>query len=87
MDAFLMRPGYAELAKTVNSICASITTIFLFTRLWARRTQYKGLWWDDYLRKHLLPPPPFLSQLALKPYILYLKSMKPFQEVNVLTNP
>ncbi|KUI56130.1 hypothetical protein VP1G_03545 [Cytospora mali] len=49
MDAFLMRPGYAELAKTVNSICASITTIFLFTRLWARRTHYKGLWWDDFL--------------------------------------
>ncbi|ROW10146.1 hypothetical protein VMCG_01838 [Cytospora schulzeri] len=49
MDAFLMRPGYAELAKTVNSICASITTVFLFTRLWARRTQYKGLWWDDFL--------------------------------------
>lgn len=56
MDAFLMRPGYAELAKTVNSICASITTIFLFTRLWARRTQYKGLWWDDYLRKPTPPP-------------------------------
>lgn len=51
MDSFLMQSGYVELAKTVHSIFASLTTVFLFTRLWARSTQYKGLWWDDYLRK------------------------------------
>ncbi|ROW10141.1 hypothetical protein VMCG_01837 [Cytospora schulzeri] len=49
MDSFMMQSGYAELAKTVHSIFASLTTVFLFTRLWARSTQYKGLWWDDYL--------------------------------------
>lgn len=51
MDSFMMRPDYAELAKTVHSTFGSLTTVFLFTRLWARSTQYKGLWWDDYLRK------------------------------------
>ncbi|KUI73283.1 hypothetical protein VM1G_09111 [Cytospora mali] len=49
MDSFMMRSGYAELAKTVHSTFGSLTTVFLFTRLWARSTQYKGLWWDDYL--------------------------------------
>ncbi|ROW13858.1 hypothetical protein VPNG_03657 [Cytospora leucostoma] len=49
VDSFLTRPGYTELAKSVNSTFASISTIFLFTRLWARRTYHKGLWLDDYL--------------------------------------
>lgn len=46
-----MRSGYAELAKIVHSTFAFLTSVFLSTRLWARSTQYKGLWWDDYLCK------------------------------------
>lgn len=52
MDHFMVRPGGAELAKTVHSISGSITTVSLFTRLWARKQQ-KGLWWDDYIREWL----------------------------------
>ncbi|KAF3765049.1 hypothetical protein M406DRAFT_107000 [Cryphonectria parasitica EP155] len=47
--AFMYRSDYRELAKSVYSASASITTVFLFTRLWARSTKYKGLWWDDYI--------------------------------------
>lgn len=31
MDSFMVRPGGAELAKTVHSISGSITAVFLFT--------------------------------------------------------
>lgn len=50
-DSWMLRPDYAEFIKTYNAVGASISTVFLFTRLWARTTQYKGLWWDDYFRK------------------------------------
>lgn len=50
-DSFMLRSDYGELAKAMNSAAATITTVCLFTRLWARSTQYKGLWLDDYLRK------------------------------------
>lgn len=51
MSSFVLQPGYAELAKTVHSISGSVTTCFLFTRLWARSTRLNGLWRDDYIRK------------------------------------
>lgn len=37
------------LAKGVNSTLAAVTTIFLFSRLWARVSHHRGLWWDDYM--------------------------------------
>lgn len=49
MSSFVLRSGYAELAKKVHSISGSVTTVFLFTRLWARSTQHGGLWRDDYI--------------------------------------
>lgn len=51
MDSVHTRSDYAELAKVVHSVSASLTTIFLSTRLWARKTKHKGLWWDDYICK------------------------------------
>lgn len=51
LDTLMTKSNYAELAKQTNSIGAAFSTVFLFTRLWARSTQYKGLWWDDYLCK------------------------------------
>lgn len=51
LDALMRRSNYAELATAVNSAVATITTVSLFTRLWARSIQNKGLWLDDYLRK------------------------------------
>lgn len=58
----MTKSNYAELAKQTNGIGAALSTVFLFTRLWARSTQYKGLWWDDYLRElkpgPALPPAP-----------------------------
>ncbi|KAK7741780.1 hypothetical protein SLS53_004844 [Cytospora paraplurivora] len=47
--SFMLRSGADGLAKTVHSVSASVTTVFLFTRIWARATYYKGLWWDDYI--------------------------------------
>lgn len=52
----MLRPGYAELAKTVHSISGSITTVFLFTRLWARSRKHGGLWRDDYICGLLFSP-------------------------------
>lgn len=49
LEAFMLKPHYGELARAAHSTFATITTIFLFSRIWARKTQYKGLWWDDYL--------------------------------------
>lgn len=49
LDTLMTKSNYAELAKQTNGIGAAFSTVFLFTRLWARSTQYKGLWWDDYL--------------------------------------
>ncbi|KAK7704430.1 hypothetical protein SLS64_008617 [Diaporthe eres] len=46
---FVLRSGYVELAKVVHSTCGSLTTVFLFTRLWARVQHYHGLWRDDYI--------------------------------------
>lgn len=51
MSSFMLRSGYAELAKKVHSISGSVTTIFLFTRLWARSSRHGGLWRDDYIRE------------------------------------
>lgn len=51
LDTLMTKSNYAELAKQTNGIGAAFSTVFLFTRLWARSTQYKGLWWDDYLRE------------------------------------
>lgn len=51
LDTLMTKANYAELAKQTNGIGAAFSTVFLFTRLWARSTQYKGLWWDDYLRE------------------------------------
>lgn len=48
---FVLRSGYVELAKIVHSTCGSLTTVFLFTRLWARAQHYHGLWRDDYIRE------------------------------------
>lgn len=50
-SSFMLRSGYAELAKKVHSISGSVTTIFLFTRLWARSSRHGGLWRDDYIRE------------------------------------
>lgn len=50
LESLMTRSNYADLAKQTNGIGAAFSTVFLFTRLWARSTQYKGLWWDDYLR-------------------------------------
>lgn len=44
-----MRPDYAELAKVVHSVSGTITTVFVFTRLWARANKNRGLWLDDYI--------------------------------------
>lgn len=49
LDSLMTRPDYADLAKQTNAIGASFSTVFLFTRIWARSTKYNGLWWDDYL--------------------------------------
>lgn len=49
---FVLRSGYVELAKIVHSTCGSLTTCFLFTRLWARSQYYHGLWRDDYIREY-----------------------------------
>ncbi|ROV98073.1 hypothetical protein VMCG_07010 [Cytospora schulzeri] len=49
LDSLMLQSGADELAKTVHSISASVTTVFLFTRIWARTTHYQGLWWDDYI--------------------------------------
>lgn len=49
---FVLRSGYVELAKIVHSTCGSLTTVFLFTRLWARAQHYHGLWRDDYIREY-----------------------------------
>ncbi|KAH8775235.1 hypothetical protein F5883DRAFT_518672 [Diaporthe sp. PMI_573] len=46
---FVLRSGYVELAKVVHSTCGSLTTVFLFTRLWARVQHHHGLWRDDYI--------------------------------------
>lgn len=43
--------GHEQIALTVHSVSASIVTVFLATRLWARTTYYGGLWRDDYIRK------------------------------------
>lgn len=51
----MLRSDYAEMAKAVHSACAAISTVFLSIRLWARKTQAKGLWWDDYLRMQIFP--------------------------------
>lgn len=53
MEFVHTRSDYAELAKVVHSVSASLTTVFLSTRLWARKTKHKGLWWDDYICKLL----------------------------------
>lgn len=50
----MLRSDYAEMAKAVHSACAAISTVFLSIRIWARKTQAKGLWWDDYLRMYIL---------------------------------
>jgi len=50
LEALMTRSNFADLAKQTNGIGAAFSTVFLFTRLWARSTQYQGLWWDDYLR-------------------------------------
>lgn len=49
LDSFMLRSGYGELARAIHSSFASITTVFLLTRIWARKSQHKGLWWDDWL--------------------------------------
>lgn len=49
LDSFFLRSGSEELAKAIHSLSGAVTTIFLFTRLWARTSLYKGLWWDDYI--------------------------------------
>ncbi|CAN8104693.1 unnamed protein product [Discula destructiva] len=49
MSSFVLQSGYAELAKIVHSLSGSLTTCFLFTRLWARSTKHQGLWRDDYI--------------------------------------
>ncbi|KAJ0114817.1 hypothetical protein J7T55_004559 [Diaporthe amygdali] len=49
VSPFVLRSGYIELAKVVHSTCGSLTTVFLFTRLWARVQHYHGLWRDDYV--------------------------------------
>lgn len=51
----MLRSDYAEMAKAVHSACAAISTVFLSIRLWARKTQAKGLWRDDYLRTYMFP--------------------------------
>lgn len=55
---FVLRSGYVELAKVVHSTCGSLTTVFLFTRLWARVQHYHGLWRDDYIRESHYPLTP-----------------------------
>lgn len=57
LDSFFLRSGSEELAKAIHSLSGAVTTIFLFTRLWARTRLYKGLWWDDYIRRSILPEP------------------------------
>ncbi|KAJ0122661.1 hypothetical protein J7T55_003176 [Diaporthe amygdali] len=49
LDSFFLRSGSEELAKAIHSLSGAVTTIFLFTRIWARTSLYKGLWWDDYI--------------------------------------
>ncbi|KAJ4391652.1 hypothetical protein N0V93_005271 [Gnomoniopsis smithogilvyi] len=49
LDSLMLRSGYGELAKAIHSSFASITTVFLLTRIWSRKSQHKGLWWDDWL--------------------------------------
>lgn len=71
----MLRPGYAELAKTVHSISGSITTVFLFTRLWARSRKHGGLWRDDYICAlpfpHLAFPSPTLRILYCTAFLTY----------------
>lgn len=55
LDSFFLRSGSEELAKMIHSLSGAVTTIFLFTRLWARTSLYKGLWWDDYIRTSTAP--------------------------------
>lgn len=50
-DTWMVRPDYADFAKSCNAAGASISSIFLSTRLFLRTTQYSGLWWDDCFRK------------------------------------
>lgn len=49
MSSFVLRQDYNELAKSVHSISGAITTVFLFTRLWAKTNKFSGLWRDDYI--------------------------------------
>ncbi|POS76257.1 hypothetical protein DHEL01_v205350 [Diaporthe helianthi] len=49
LDSFFLRSGSEELAKVIHSLSGAVTTIFLLSRLWARTSLYKGLWWDDYI--------------------------------------
>lgn len=51
LESFFLRSGSEELAKAIHSLSGAVTTIFLFTRIWARTSLYKGLWWDDYIRR------------------------------------
>lgn len=62
LDSFFLRSGSEELAKAIHSLSGAVTTIFLFTRLWARTSLYKGLWWDDYIRRSILPEPDFRAE-------------------------
>lgn len=57
LDSFFLRSGSEELAKAIHSVSGVVTTIFLFTRLWARTSLYKGLWWDDYICRSIRPEP------------------------------
>lgn len=49
LDSLMLRSGYGEFAKVIHSSFASITTVFLLTRIWSRKSLHKGLWWDDWL--------------------------------------
>lgn len=57
LDSFFLRSGSEGLAKAIHSLSGAVTTIFLFTRLWARTSLYKGLWWDDYICTSSIPRP------------------------------
>lgn len=57
LDSFFLRSGSEELAKAIHSLSGAVTTIFLFTRIWARTSLYKGLWWDDYICRLTIPVP------------------------------
>lgn len=57
LDSFFLRSGSEGLAKAIHSLSGAVTTIFLFTRIWARTSLYKGLWWDDYIRTSSTPRP------------------------------